>query len=87
MVTGRAGRTRRVVLICALIAIMNAGQAVAQTTWSLPAPWSAQDIGNPAVAGSASVDQGTFTINAGGTDIWGQSDQFHYVVVAARRHL
>src|SRR5580765_4980985 len=51
----------------------------AQQAWSLPSPWSAQDIGSPAVAGSATFDQGTFTINASGADIGGRSDQFTFV--------
>ena len=31
------------------------------------------------VNGSATYSQGTFTIRASGTDIWGTSDQFHFV--------
>src|SRR5215831_6312802 len=53
--------------------------AVAQQAWSLPAPWSAQDIGNPALAGSASFNQGSFAVHAGGGDIGGQSDQFTFI--------
>jgi regulation of enolase protein 1 (concanavalin A-like superfamily) len=37
------------------------------------------DIGAPALKGSASFSGGAYTITAGGTDIWGSSDQFHYV--------
>jgi hypothetical protein len=46
-----------------------------------PAPWSCADIGNPDPAGSQSFDPntGTWTINAGGADITGASDQFRYV--------
>ena len=46
---------------------------------SLPAPWVDQDIGSPGSSGSASYSAGTFTVKASGTDIWGTSDQFHYV--------
>ena len=53
--------------------------AAAQQAWSLPSPWSAQDIGNPAIPSTGSFDQGTFTITAEGSDIWGQSDQFNFV--------
>jgi regulation of enolase protein 1 (concanavalin A-like superfamily) len=60
------------------MAIVNYGHAVAQTT-GLPAPWSAQTIGSPAIAGSVSFDQGQFTVTAAGKDIGGQSDQFHFV--------
>jgi hypothetical protein len=46
-----------------------------------PAPWSCADIGSPAPAGTQSYapGTGTWTISAGGTDITGASDQFHYV--------
>lgn len=37
-----------------------------------------QDIGSPAQAGSLSYLNGTYTITAGGTDIGGNSDQFHF---------
>jgi hypothetical protein len=38
-----------------------------------------QDIGAPAVAGSATASNGVYTITAGGADIWGSQDQFHLV--------
>jgi len=41
--------------------------------------WSCADIGSPALAGSQSVNGGTWTIQAGGTDIYGTADQFHFV--------
>jgi outer membrane protein assembly factor BamB len=44
-----------------------------------PTGWSCADIGNPALTGSQAVNGGTWTIQAGGTDIFGTSDQFHYV--------
>jgi regulation of enolase protein 1 (concanavalin A-like superfamily) len=46
---------------------------------SLPSPWSARDIGSPALAGSASFSNGIFTIEAAGADIGSSRDQFHYV--------
>ena len=45
----------------------------------LPSPWADADVGSPAVAGSASYASGVFTVNGGGADIWGSSDQFNYV--------
>lgn len=45
----------------------------------LPSPWLNRDIGGPTPAGSAAVASGTFTIAAGGTDIWDLSDQFQFV--------
>ena len=46
---------------------------------ALPSPWADADVGSPAVAGSASYANGVFTVNGGGADIWGGSDQFNYV--------
>jgi hypothetical protein len=46
---------------------------------SCPTNWNCADIGSPALAGSQSVNGGTWTIQAGGTDIYGTADQFHYV--------
>ncbi len=66
-------------VLCGLTTLIHCTHAVAQTSWSLPAPWSAQDIGAPSIPGSASFDQGRLTITAGGIDIWGQSDQFTFV--------
>ncbi|MGA3220766.1 MAG: PQQ-binding-like beta-propeller repeat protein [Acidimicrobiales bacterium] len=45
----------------------------------LPSLWSDQDIGAPTPAGSASYGDGTFTVQGGGSDIWGGADQFNYV--------
>ncbi|MGW9123823.1 PQQ-dependent sugar dehydrogenase [Paenibacillus chitinolyticus] len=48
---------------------------------SVPAPWKQQNIGSPALAGSASYDPGAgrFEVSGSGTDIWGKSDQFNFV--------
>jgi regulation of enolase protein 1 (concanavalin A-like superfamily) len=48
-------------------------------TTTPPAPWVAADIGGPTLAGSAAHTSGTFTVTAGGVDIWGTADQFHFV--------
>ncbi len=45
----------------------------------LPSPWQNGDVGSPSAAGNASYSNGTFTIEGDGSDIWGTSDQFHYV--------
>jgi hypothetical protein len=44
-----------------------------------PGGWSCGDIGAPALAGSQSLSGSTWTIQAGGNDIYGTSDQFHFV--------
>ena len=45
---------------------------------SLPSPWTAGDIGSPALVGSASASGGIFTVKGSGQDIWGTSDQFQF---------
>jgi regulation of enolase protein 1 (concanavalin A-like superfamily) len=45
----------------------------------LPSGWSDTDIGNVSIGGSATYDSGTYTVRASGTDIWGTSDEFHFV--------
>jgi len=49
------------------------------STGGLPSGQADADIGNPAIKGSASFAQGTYTISAAGSDIWDTADQFHYV--------
>lgn len=39
------------------------------------------DIGNPEIAGTVSVTGGGFDITAGGADIWGVKDEFHFVYI------
>jgi endonuclease/exonuclease/phosphatase family metal-dependent hydrolase len=46
---------------------------------ALPTPWLEADVGAVGIAGSSSFNGGTFTLNAGGTDIWLNSDAFHFV--------
>ena len=41
--------------------------------------WTNSDVGSPAQAGSATRDQAGWNLVAGGTDIWGAVDQFHFV--------
>ncbi|TSE06704.1 T9SS type A sorting domain-containing protein [Aquimarina algiphila] len=45
----------------------------------LPTPWNNADIGNPVINGNASYSNGAFTIDAGGADIWNNSDEFHFI--------
>jgi len=39
------------------------------------------DVGNPAIAGTVTVTGGGFDITAGGADIWGVKDEFHFVYI------
>jgi regulation of enolase protein 1 (concanavalin A-like superfamily) len=45
----------------------------------LPDGQQNQDIGNPAIAGSVIFDSGTYSVSGAGENIWGASDQFHFV--------
>ncbi len=56
--------------------------AVATTIGAgLPAPWTHDDVGPVAVAGSTSFDGHAFTLEGAGTDIGGASDQFQFAAV------
>jgi regulation of enolase protein 1 (concanavalin A-like superfamily) len=46
---------------------------------NVTAPWKGADIGTPTLSGSSTQTSGAFTIDAAGVDIWGSSDQFHFV--------
>ena len=59
--------------------VSASGSGSGSGTTTLPAPWTSRDLGGPALAGSASAAGGTFTVTAGGKDIWETSDQFHFV--------
>ncbi len=54
-------------------------QVTASTSGSVPPPWLDTDVGAPAIAGSASYANNTFSVNGAGTDIFGTNDQFNYV--------
>jgi regulation of enolase protein 1 (concanavalin A-like superfamily) len=45
----------------------------------LPSPWLTQNVGTPSLTGSASYNNGTWTVAGSGADIWGTSDQFRFV--------
>lgn len=64
---------RKLILI-SFVLLCLAANARAQTELQ-------QDIGNPALAGSATFDAatGTWTVVGGGEDVWGTSDQLYYV--------
>ena len=62
-----------------LFVILSVFTCSAVTAQTLPSPWLSADIGNPQIAGRSTYSSGTFTITAAGSDIWGTSDQFHFV--------
>jgi regulation of enolase protein 1 (concanavalin A-like superfamily) len=62
-------------LVVAAAIITLGSPASAQT---LTGGWTATDVGNPTLRGSASFNGSAFTISAAGRDVWGRSDQFAY---------
>jgi outer membrane protein assembly factor BamB len=46
---------------------------------SCPGGWSCADVGSPAVPGGQSLNGSVWTVTGAGNDIWGRSDQFHFV--------
>ena len=80
MVLGPEIRNGLGVSLAALAIWSLAVQSSYTQSSTVPAPWSARDIGSPTPAGNSSYDpSGTFSIDAGGADIWGTSDKFHFV--------
>lgn len=56
------------------------GILVYQTkTGGLPGEWKQADVGTVGFAGSATFNEGTFTVNGSGSDIWLSADGFHFV--------
>ncbi len=45
---------------------------------NLPSPWAGNDIGSVGVAGSATHNNGTFTVKGSGIDIHGTADSFQF---------
>jgi hypothetical protein len=46
---------------------------------TLPSPWVKTDVGAVGLAGRASHANGVFKLIAGGSDLWGTDDAFHFV--------
>src|SRR5262249_4150437 len=46
---------------------------------SCPSGWSCGDVGGGTPAGTQGLSGSTWTVQGGGGDIWGTSDQFHFV--------
>ena len=65
------------------VAAPSAALAVGNASNLLSAGWTARDIGSPAVPGSSDQSGSAWTVRGGGTDIYGTSDQFHYVSQSA----
>ncbi|MEU5874540.1 PQQ-dependent sugar dehydrogenase [Glycomyces sp. NPDC047369] len=44
-----------------------------------PEPWEATDVGERTTLGLSSFDDGEFTVSGAGWDVWGGTDEFHFV--------
>src|SRR5256885_16736333 len=67
---------RKVARLLVLISIFV--PALKPALAALPPGWSDGDIGSPALAGSASENNGKWTVTGGGSDIWNSADQFNF---------
>ena len=72
-------RNVRWVVIAIIVVLVLIGKSGSELQGQTATSWTEQDIGNPAIAGSATSSTSGFTIAAGGTDIGGYSDQFRFV--------
>ncbi|MBN2270517.1 MAG: hypothetical protein JXN61_07880, partial [Sedimentisphaerales bacterium] len=60
---------RMIYLLFLALLLVPAGVASA----ALPDGWASQDIGGPAIAGSADQTASIWTVKGSGADIWGTS--------------
>lgn len=75
-----SSRTRRFYALRSLLAAVYCLSASLVSGQSaLPTPWTAVDIGGPAMTGSTTYNTGVYTVTAGGTGVSGRTDQFHFV--------
>jgi regulation of enolase protein 1 (concanavalin A-like superfamily) len=66
--------------LCAAGAILLSIAAVASAgAQTLPAGWTASNVGNPAIGGAATASNGTFSVSGAGADVWDTADQFTFV--------
>jgi regulation of enolase protein 1 (concanavalin A-like superfamily) len=66
----------RIAGLCLVIAASASAKDQTVKGWS--APFGSADIGNPSIHGSTTATQGGLQVLAGGKDIWGNSDEFHF---------
>ena len=72
--------------------VFKGGSGIGNLNWfqfltaapSLPQPWKSADVGAVGFSGSASHQDGVFTILASGEDIWEGADAFHFVQQPSR---
>ena len=62
-----------------VLAHFTAGGGSASGGGSCPSAWSCSDIGGPLPAGQQTVSGSAWSVSAGGSDIWGTADAFHFI--------
>jgi regulation of enolase protein 1 (concanavalin A-like superfamily) len=69
-----------VAVVCTAVWLLVRGAVPASAQSStLPSPWISADVGAPSIAGTASFNQGVFSLSGAGNDIWGYADQFQFL--------
>ena len=68
----------RKILTTAMILLVSAGMLTAKEKAFPLKKFKQTDIGNPSIAGSSVVQDKGIRIIAGGADVWGVKDQFHF---------
>jgi regulation of enolase protein 1 (concanavalin A-like superfamily) len=65
--------------VAVLAGTLLAVPGVAQSQTTLATGWSHGDVGSPVLSGDASQSGTVLTVDAAGVDVWGRTDQFHFV--------
>jgi len=68
----------RKILTAVMILLVSAGMLTAKEKAFPLKKFKQADIGNPSIAGSSVVQDNGIQIIAGGADVWGVKDQFHF---------
>ena len=68
----------KTVLFLTLLLLFSLSQTNAKSRAIQPKKFKQTDIGNPAVAGAASLQNNSLHITAGGADVWGIRDECHF---------
>ncbi|HEU5383638.1 MAG TPA: PQQ-binding-like beta-propeller repeat protein, partial [Ktedonobacteraceae bacterium] len=66
-------------LSTATFTAVNISNSAPPPPTACPTNWNCADIGNPLMVGDQSLNNGNWTLDGGGGDIWGDYDEFHYV--------
>lgn len=70
-------RIRIIGWLFSVLGVLFAGAA--RVDAQVPKPWITKDVGRPALTGTATYDNGVFTVSAGGTGIANYTDQFTFI--------